>query len=157
MTVRRVRVVAALAGALVLPTLGLLSAAPASATAPPVRFGLALFNPPGNDLPISNIKLNAEYVTVLNASKAAQQLTGWAVKDTYGHRYVFPAFSLRPGKSVRLRTGRGKNTATDVYWGQTETYIWNNDGDTATLLNPKGRAVDTCSWTKKTRKGRTSC
>lgn len=158
MTVRTVRVVAALAGVFVAPTLGLLGAAPAaSATAPPVRFGLALFNPAGNDLPISNAKLNAEYVTVVNASRATQQLTGWAIKDSYGHRYVFPAFSLKPGKSVRLRTGQGRNTVTDVYWGQTEAYIWNNDGDTATLLNAKGRAADTCSWTKKTRNGRTSC
>lgn len=153
-----VRVLAALAGVLAVPTLGLLSATPAaSATAPPVRYGLALFNPPGNDLPISNAKLNAEYVTVVNASKATQQLTGRAVKDSYGHRFVFPAFSLKPAKSVRLRTGQGKNTATDLYWGQTETYIWNNDGDTATLLNAKGRPVDTCSWTKKTRNGRTTC
>jgi hypothetical protein len=156
MTFRTVRVV--VAWALVAPILGLLGAAPAaSATALPVRLGLALFNPPGNDLPISNAKLNAEYVTVVNAGKATQQLTGWAVKDSYGHRYVFPSLSLKPGKSVRLRTGQGKNTATDVYWGQTETYIWNNDGDTATLLDAKGRPVDACSWTKNTRKGRTNC
>jgi hypothetical protein len=158
MSVRLVRAVAALAGVLTVPALGLLSATPTvAATAPPVRYGLALFNPPGNDLPISNAKLNAEYVTVVNASKATHLLTGWVVKDSYGHRFVFPAFSLRPGKSVRLRTGQGRNTTTDLYWGQTETYIWNNDGDTATLLNAKGRPVDTCSWTKKARNGRTSC
>lgn len=158
MTARTVRIVATLAGILLVPPLGLAGTAPAaSAAAPPLRFGLALFNPPGNDLPITNAKLNGEYVTVVNASKATQQLSGWAVTDSYGHRYVFPALVLKPGKSVRLRTGRGKSTATDVYWGQTETYIWNNDGDKATLLDPKRRTTDTCSWTKKTRNGRTNC
>ncbi len=104
---------------------------------------------------MSNTKLNAEYIVVTNFSKKTQVVTGWSVGDTSGHRYVFLRFSLKAGKNVKLHTGKGKNTATDLYWGQ-ENYVWNNTRDTATLRNVKKAAVDTCSW-KSNAKGQAAC
>ena len=46
---------------------------------------------------------------------------------------------------VTLHTGHGKNTATDLYWGQS-TYVWNNTGDKAILKNKAKTTVDTCKW-----------
>jgi hypothetical protein len=98
------------------------------------------------DTPITNAKLNAEYVVVRNGSTKAVQLKGVAVREAQSHVYTFPALSLGAGKAVRLHTGKGSNTAADVYWGQ-GNYVWNNTGDTAKLRNPAGVLIDTCKWT----------
>ena len=66
--------------------------------------------------------------------------------DAQHHVYIFGALLLQPGKSVKLHTGPGKNTGTDVYW-QSKNYIWNNDGDTATLATSAGINLDSCRWT----------
>lgn len=54
-------------------------------------------------------------------------------------------FHLKPGTSVTLHTGKGTNTATNLYWGRS-SYVWNNTGDTATLKNAAGTTEDTCNW-----------
>ena len=75
---------------------------------------------------------------------------GWVLHDAPRlgtvNRFVFPRFTLRPGKLVRIHTGIGTNTRTDLYWGKTY-YVWGDDADTATLQNKAGTIVSTCSWT----------
>lgn len=119
-----------------------LSAAPAEA-ASPVRFSYAQYDSPGDDTG-SNNSLNAEWVKVTNHGSTARSLTGWTIRDTAGHVYKFPTFTLKAGKSVRVHTGRGSGTTTDLYWGQ--DYVWNNTGDKAILKTGGGVTVDTCSW-----------
>jgi len=41
---------------------------------------------------------------------------------------------------VTLYTGKGKNTATKLYWGRV-AHVWNNEGDTAYLYNAQGKLV----------------
>ena len=63
--------------------------------------------------------------------------------------YTFGTFTLKAGKTVTLRTGRGKNTTTTLYWGRsggTYAYIWNQTSDTAYLRNAAGKLIDTCSY-----------
>src|SRR4029450_4803700 len=46
-------------------------------------------------------------------------------------------------------TGRGRNGRPDaahLYWNS-GAYIWDNDGDTATLRSVSGRISDSCTWT----------
>jgi len=153
---RRGRTLAVLTAVLTLPLFVALSPSTAqAATAPVVRFSLAQFDTPGADRPATTAKLNGEYVVVTNYGKVSMVVTGWRLEDRYGHRYTLPAFSLRAGKSVKIHTGRGRNTSTDLYWGRSN-YIWNNTRDTATLRSPTGRAIDTCSWTAN-GPGRTTC
>jgi len=109
-----------------------------------VHFTKVSFDSPGSDTG-SNLSLNAEWARVTNSSSTARNLNGWTVRDIAGHVYRFGAFTLRPGKSVRLHTGHGSNTRTDVYWRQS-WYVWNNDGDKAILKNSSGTKVDTCRW-----------
>ena len=119
-------------------------ASPAQA-ASAVRFGVIQYDSPGSD-DGSNASLNAEYVRIKNASStSAVRLTGWTVRDAQAHVYKFGSFTLGAGKVVTLHTGSGSNTATDRYWGS-KAYIWNNTGDKATLKNPNGVTVDTCTW-----------
>ncbi len=97
--------------------------------------------------------MNGEYIQIKNVSRKAVSLTGWTVRDETersDHVYRFTAFTLKPGKTVTLRSGKGKNTATTRYWqrsGQgTFTYIWNQTSDTGYLRNAAGKLVDSCSY-----------
>src|SRR3954452_8678872 len=109
-----------------------------------VRLGTVQYDSPGSDTG-SNQSLNAEGGTITNEAATKRTLTGWTLRDAQSHVYRFPAFSLAPGASVRVHTGRGSNTAHTLYWGS-GSYIWNNTGDKATLKNGAGTVLDTCSW-----------
>lgn len=111
----------------------------------PLRFTYIQYDTPGPDLPVTNAKLNAEYVTIYNPTTIARSLTGFRVHDTSAHSYRFGTFKLGPKKSVRLNTGKGTNTATNRYWGQSY-YVWTNTGDTAFLVSNLGTQVDSCHW-----------
>jgi hypothetical protein len=108
------------------------------------------FDSPGSDTG-SRASLDAEAVTIKNTTKTTRVLTGWTLHDASHHTYVFGPFSLRAGRSVTIHTGQGTNTAADRYWGRSGRvgYIWNNTGDTATLVNAAGRTVDTCRYTAR--------
>jgi hypothetical protein len=62
------------------------------------------------------------------------------------HVYTFATFSLKPGKYVYIRTGRGTDTSTSVYQGR-GWYVWNNTADKVSLRTAAGTTVDTCQWT----------
>ncbi len=122
------------------------SAAPAQAASHPVQITKVYVNSPGNDLPTSNAKVNAEYTVIKNNGKSTQTLTGWTLRDKSNHVYKFGTFKLGPGKSVTVRNGKGTNSSSTRYWGS-GYYIWNNSGgDSATLRTSKGTTADSCSW-----------
>lgn len=110
----------------------------------PLRFSGAQYNSPGSDTG-SNRSLNAEWIRVTNHGSKARSLTGWMIRDAAGHVYRFPRFQLRPGSSVRLHTGKGRNTRRNLYWGSS-WYIWNNTGDKAVLKSRTGVRIDVCRW-----------
>lgn len=74
-------------------------------------------------------------------------MTGWVLKDeSASHRYSFPSgFNLVLGAAVRVHTGCGTDTAASLYWCQNGA-VWNNDGDTAFLLDLNGNITDTYSY-----------
>jgi hypothetical protein len=126
--------------------------APAHA-APVVRFVKVYVNSPGADSG-SNTSLNAEWIRVKNFGSRAKVLTGWTIRDPEGHVFRFPRFTLRAGATVTVHTGRGRNTATNLYWSS-DWYVWNNSGDRAILKSRTGAKVDTCSW--RTVRAATTC
>jgi micrococcal nuclease len=91
---------------------------------------------PGND----NENLNREWVAIRNEGDTSVDLTGWGIKDeSASHRYDFPvSFTLLPGETVTGRTGCGTDFDTELYWCNQGSAVWNNDGDTAFLLDPIG-------------------
>lgn len=122
--------------------------APAHSATPPLKFGRWVVDPAGDDLPANNAKVNREYVVVSNTTSKAIALKGYKVRDGGSkHTYTFGAFTLNAKKSVTLHTGKGKNTASTLYWGQ-NYYVWNNTGETATLFNGKGAKVASCTYKK---------
>jgi hypothetical protein len=119
-----------------------------------VKFTYAYYNAKGSDTR-SNTSLNREYVRLTNKTKKTINLKYWTVRDKAGNTYKFSSnFWLRPGYSVYLRTGKGKNTATTRYWGRSG-HVWNNTGDTAYVRSSTNKTIDTCSWGRG--KGYTSC
>jgi hypothetical protein len=57
-----------------------------------------------------------------------------------------PPTPWRPAGESRSTPGSGSDTRRNLDWGQ-GYYVWNNDGDTATLRNSRGTTVDRCSYT----------
>ncbi len=72
--------------------------------------------------------------------------------ESASHRYDFPiGFTLLGGETVAIRTGceidseGPSETGTDLFWCWSSA-IWNNDGDTAFLLDDSGNIVDSRSY-----------
>lgn len=121
------------------------SALPAHASNPVLHFSSAEPNSPGSDTG-SNTSLDGEWVRLKDSSRTTSyDLDGYSVRDRSHHVYTFGRFILRPGASVTLHTGSGRNSSTNRYWGK-RWYVWNNTGDTAYLRNRSGKALDSCSW-----------
>ncbi len=75
--------------------------------------------------------LEDEYVVFENTGSGDLDQTGWSVQDEVGKTYTFPSgFTLAAGAQVTLHTGTGSDTQTDLYWGRTDSAVWNNGGDT---------------------------
>jgi hypothetical protein len=94
---------------------------------------------------ISALDCRGEAVTVRNGGTEPADLTGWSVHDEAStpHTYRFAAGStLAPGASVTIRSG-GPAGPGELAW--TGSNVWNNDGDTATLVNAGGAVVSTRS------------
>ncbi|MGW6739378.1 lamin tail domain-containing protein [Streptomyces sp. NPDC055025] len=102
------------------------------------------YDSPGRD-DRSNRSLKKEWVDVTNTTRRAVNLDHWTLTDKAGHRYTFRHFRLEGRATVRVHTGEGRDSATDVFQDR-RTYVWNNDRDTATLRNDRDRLVDEVSW-----------
>ncbi|SDD32186.1 lamin tail domain-containing protein [Auraticoccus monumenti] len=141
-------VLLSLAGAL-LPTV---EAEAASA----VQLRTWVADPSGSDTR-SNSHLNKETIVLTNTTSKSVAMAGYRLKDAQNHTFVFPkGFTLKARASVTVHTGSGTNTGGHLYWKQ-KNYVWNNTGDTATLLKPTGStALDRCTY-KKVSSGTVKC
>lgn len=102
------------------------------------------YDAPGDD----NQNLNQELIRVRNDGDKVVDLTGWVVKDeSASHRFDFPfSFTLAPGETVAIHTGCGDDFGTTLFWCNVGSAIWNNDGDTAFLLDPNGNTHETYNY-----------
>ncbi len=85
--------------------------------------------------------LTQEQVVLTNIG-AKVNLVGWTLADGEGHKFTFPDLTLLASAEVKVHTGRGTNTATDLYWGQTDAR-WGATGTVAYLRDPDGRLIAT--------------
>ncbi|MFI6388807.1 lamin tail domain-containing protein [Nonomuraea sp. NPDC050540] len=118
---------------------------PAQAAAPAVQIIKVYYDSPGKDTR-SSTSLNAEYVVLKNTTRKPIQMEKWILRDKTGYKYRFLALVLKPGKTVTVRTGTGDDGTSTVYWNRGQ-YVWNNDGDTASIHRSSDlKKIDTCSW-----------
>ena len=85
--------------------------------------------------------LNGEWVEIRNGTSLDLDMTGFILTDDSQHEYVFPAFILGAGKSVRVHTGSGESSTDALFWGS-GTPIWNNDHDVAYLYDSNRTLLD---------------
>jgi hypothetical protein len=102
------------------------------------------YNSPGPDRG-SNASLNAEWVQLHNRTRRAVSLTGWTLRDTAHHVFTFGTYRLRAHGFVKIHTGHGRATQRNRYWNHS-WYIWNNNGDTASLRNAAGTFKARCRY-----------
>jgi Lamin Tail Domain len=99
-------------------------------------------------------KLNEEFVVLENEGTEKVSLAGWSLTDetTTGagrHVYKFPqTVTLSPREKVYVHTGPGEDSFEkgtppkwNLHWGR-HSFVWNNEGDTATLFDAEGNKVD---------------
>ena len=81
---------------------------------------------------------NTEWVEI----EGQTNMFNWTLSDVANHVFVFPEFAING--LVKVRSGYGNNTATELYFG--DGPVWNNDGDTAYLKDQNGNLVDQYSY-----------
>ena len=97
-----------------------------------------------------NAQVNAEYVVVHNSAANAKGLRGWYIREKKLKRtFTFPGFTLCGGCSVKIHSGNGTNTGTDLYWGRAAG-TWVDGGDTAVLHRVGGLLQGQCVYPKAT-------
>lgn len=86
-----------------------------------------------------------EYVCLVNKSGGDVDLLGWELRDAEGNVNVLPDVTLASGQQIRIHPGAGRNTDTDLY-GEGHAAVWNNEGDTITLLDQSGNVIDSQTY-----------
>lgn len=102
-------------------------------------------NPPGDD----NKNKNGEWIEFKNTCQNSVSMNNWLLKDnSASNKYEFKNFSLPENQSIRLHSGCGQNSNTDLFWSCPEPRyaIWNNSGDHAYLYNEKQNLVADYSY-----------
>ncbi|MER8114159.1 lamin tail domain-containing protein [Streptomyces sp. NPDC094031] len=92
----------------------------------------------------TNVALNQQWVAVTNESRRAVNLDGWRLSDAAGHTFTFHHYSLGARATVRVHTGVGRDTRSDLFQDR-RSQVWDKS-DTAKLRNDRGRLVDQVSW-----------
>ncbi len=83
----------------------------------------------------------ADEQVILTNLSGQVNMAGWTMTDGEGNQFTFPSLSLLSKGEVTVHTGRGTNTSTDLYWGQTEPR-WAS-GKVAYLRDPNGKLIAT--------------
>ncbi|MEU8890491.1 lamin tail domain-containing protein [Streptomyces sp. NPDC048442] len=109
-----------------------------------VELGRIQYDSPGHD-DNSNRSRNAEWVDVRNTSRKPVNLEGWTLSDRAGHRFTFHGVRLAGRSTVRVHTGIGRDTRTDVFQ-DSRHYVWDNKRGTAVLKDRRGHHIDSKSW-----------
>jgi len=89
-----------------------------------------------------------EYVCLTNADTAPADLGAWVLRNVLGRSFNFPpGFKLATGQTVKVHTGAGADTATDLHWGYRVNPAWET-GDKLTLHNQEDVEVFVSDPTK---------
>ncbi|MCX4721921.1 lamin tail domain-containing protein [Streptomyces virginiae] len=108
----------------------------------------ARFRAPSRGTPLRCRHRNSEWVEITNTTRDGINLRGWTLRDRDGNRYRFDNVRIAPRATIRIHTGNGRDTRTDLFQDR-RNYVWDNGSDTATLRDDRGRTVDTETWGRR--------
>ena len=111
---------------------------------PAVRIAYVRWDAPGRDRR-SAASINGEYVQLRNTSRRAVSLRGWTLRDRHGHVLRFGRVTLRAGATVTIHTGKGRATASTLFWGRPDHLLPNRSGGLE-VRDAAGRPVDAVVW-----------
>ena len=110
----------------------------------PVRLSKVYSDSPGSDTR-SNSSLNAEYVQLKNYGTKDVKIGGNTIYNGVDSLYKLPTFTLKAGKTVTVRTGKGTNTTSTLYMNRTN-YFWPNRKSSGFLSDSSNRRLSNCSY-----------
>lgn len=99
-------------------------------------------NAPGDD----RDNVNGEYIRACNVTDKPLNVSGYRIADLSGNSFAFPAMTIPPGHTVKIKSGKGEHQTNPgeqlvLYLGS-EGPIWNNKQDRATIYDKFGKVVD---------------
>lgn len=103
----------------------------------PISINKINANAPGND----EENVNGEWLEINNQGKETLSLDSYYLKDESNNLFTFPAIFLKGNGTLRIYSGKGKNTNKEIFW-QSDRPIWNNDSDCAYLFDNQSLMVD---------------
>ncbi|MFC7116352.1 MBL fold metallo-hydrolase [Natronoarchaeum sp. GCM10025703] len=100
------------------------------------------------DLNVADVSPGEESIVLENTADKPADLSGFELRDREGGQvdgglspFSFPSeFVLEPGETVKVTTGDGEATETELYWGY-NVNIWRGDGDVVRLVDADGQVV----------------
>ena len=76
-----------------------------------------------------------EYVCLTNGDTGPADMSAWVLRNVLGRSYNFPTgFTLPAGSTVKVHTGPGQDSPTDLHWAYRVNPAWET-GDKLTLHN----------------------
>ena len=92
------------------------------------------------------VNVNGEYLRVCNVSDRPVDLDGFRISEQSGGSWTLPPLLVPPGHTFKIHSGKGRNQGDSsdqlaVFLGS-DTPIWNNTRDRATLYDRHGRMID---------------
>ncbi len=99
-------------------------------------------NAPGDD----RENVNGEYLRLCNVSPSDLNVDGYRIADASGNSYPFPAMVIPAGHTVKVHSGKGEHqldpsSQLAIHLGS-DSPIWNNSKDRATIYDRYGQVVD---------------
>ncbi len=100
------------------------------------------------ELNVADVSPDEEYIVLQNTADEPVDLSGFELRDREGGQvdgglspFSFPSeFILESGETVKITTGEGDSTETELYWGY-NVNIWRGDGDVVRLVDTSGQVV----------------
>ncbi|MEV0992608.1 lamin tail domain-containing protein [Streptomyces sp. NPDC049949] len=87
---------------------------------PRVEISRVQADSPGHD-DRTNRSLNNEWVEITNTTRDAINLRGWTLRDSDGNRYRLDNIRINARATLRIHTGTGHNTRTDLFQNSATT------------------------------------
>ncbi|MCO4743438.1 MAG: lamin tail domain-containing protein [Proteobacteria bacterium] len=99
-------------------------------------------NAPGDD----RENVNGEYLRVANVSNEPINVDGYKIGKSTGQTWTFPALTVPAGHTVKVHSGKGEHQGNPmeqlaIFLGS-DTPIWNNKSDRATIYDRFGKVID---------------